>query len=119
MPNYFEFIIQKGRPLSEINPGSNEMALTVEDALQALELIKDNKLFILGGDILSEENNKLIYAYQLWGREYHVLNWYLTAEDYERKDELISYDIAKEAIAKANQTAEQLKKKCYIVFVTE
>lgn len=117
--NYLDFLKEKGKPLSGISPGSNEMALTVEDALQALDLIKDNKLIILGGDILSEENNELIYAYQLWGQEYHDLNWYLTTEDYERRDYFKSYGIAREGIANANKIAEQLKKKCYIVFVTE
>jgi hypothetical protein len=116
--DFLNFIKAKGRPLSEINPGSDEMALTVEDALQALELIKDSKLIILGGDILSEENNELIYAYQLWGQEYHVLNWYLTTEDYEKKDYFKSYVLAREGIANANKTAEKLKKKCYVVFVT-
>jgi len=54
---YLDFLKEKGRPLSEINPGSDEVALTVIDALQALELLRDNQTAILGGDILSEENN--------------------------------------------------------------
>ena len=97
------------------------MALTVEDALQALELIKDSEEIILGGDILSEENNELIYAYQLWGEEYHVLNWCCDRAANESEEAYLkrSYDIAKESITNANRTAEKLKKKCYIVFVTE
>ena len=119
--NYLNFLKQKGKPLSEINPGSDEIALTVEDALQALELIKDSGEIILGGDILSEDNSELIYAYQLWGEEYHFLNWYCDRTSNEGKEAYLrrSYDMAKESINKANETAEKLKKKCYIVFVTE
>jgi hypothetical protein len=116
---YLDFIKEKGFPLSEINPGSDEIALTVEDALQALEFIKDSKLIVLGGDVLTQENNKLIYAYQLWGQEYHVLNWYLTTEDFEKGDFLKSYELAKESISISNKIADKLKKKCYIVFVIE
>jgi len=118
---YLDFLKEKGRPLSEINPGSDEVALTVIDALQALELLRDNQTAILGGDILSEENNELIYAYQLWGEEYQYLNWFCDKNDNENKADYLqrSYVLAREGIANANKTAEQLKKKCYIVFVTE
>ncbi|MEZ4912402.1 MAG: hypothetical protein R2774_16250 [Saprospiraceae bacterium] len=47
--NYLNFIKEKGRPLSEINPGSDEITLAVNDALQAIELLKDNQTAILGG----------------------------------------------------------------------
>ncbi|MBV4360606.1 hypothetical protein [Pinibacter aurantiacus] len=60
--------------MSEINPGSDEVALTVDDAFYALELLKKKHTEILGGDIFSEDNGQLIYAYQLWGPEYHYLN---------------------------------------------
>ncbi len=43
-------------------------ALTVNDALYALDLLNGSLIAILGGDIFSKkENGKLIYAYQLWG----------------------------------------------------
>lgn len=118
---YLNFLREKGRELSEINPGSDEIALTVEDALQALELIKDSEEIILGGDILSEDNNELIYAYQLWGEEYHVLNWCCDKTNNESKEDYLkrSYDIAKESITNANKIAQKLKRKCYILFVTE
>jgi hypothetical protein len=118
---YLDFLKEKGKPLSEINPGSDEIALTVEDALKALELIKNSEEIILGGDILSEENNELIYAYQLWGEEYIYLNWCCDRANDESKEAYLkrSYDIAEESIINANKTAEKLKKKCYIVFVTE
>lgn len=119
--SYLNFIKEKGRPLSEINPGSDEIALAVDDALQAIELLKDIQTAILGGDILSEDSGELIYAYQLWGEEYHYLNWYCDRIDNESEDDYLrrSYILAKEGIANAHTTAEKLKKKCYIVFVTE
>jgi len=118
---YIDFLKEKGKPLSEINPGSDEIALTVSDALQALELLRDSRAVILGGDILSEENNELTYAYQLWGDEYQYLNWYCDKNDNESKEDYLqrSYVLAREGIANASKTAEKLKKKCYIVLVTE
>lgn len=121
MPTYLDFLKEKGKPLSEINPGSDEIALTVSDALEALELLRDSQTAILGGDILSEENNGLIYAYQFWGEEYQYLNWYCDKNDNESRTDYLrrSYLLAKEGITNANKTAEQLEEKCYIVFVTE
>lgn len=118
---YIDFLKEKGKPLSEINPGSDEIALTVSDALQALELLRDSQAVILGGDILSEENNELTYAYQLWGDEYQYLNWYCDKKDNESREDYLqrSYVLAREGIANAHKTAEKLKKKCYIVLVTE
>jgi hypothetical protein len=118
---YLDFLKEKGKPLSEINPGSDEIALMVNDALQALELLRDSQTAVLGGDILSEENNELIYAYQLWGEEYQYLNWYCDKNDNESKADYLqrSYILAREGITNANKTAEKLKKKCYITFVTE
>lgn len=119
--NYLDFLKEKGKPLSEINPGSDEIALTVSEALQALELLQDNQVAILGGDILSEENNELIYAYQLWGDRYQYLNWYCDQYDNESREDYMqrSYILAKEGISNANKTAERLNQKCYIVFVIE
>lgn len=119
---YLDFLKKKGKSLSEINPGSDEIALTVNDALQALELLKDSQTAILGADILSEdENGKLAYSIHVWGYEYNYLNWYCDKNDNESREEYLqrSYKLAKEGIANANRTAEQLKKKYYIVFVIE
>jgi hypothetical protein len=117
---YLNLLREKGRPLSEINSGSDEIALTVNDALQALDLLDDNQVAILGGDILSEkENEKLVYAYQLWGSEYHYLNWYCDKMDSENQEDYTkrSYIIAKKSIKTANDIARRLGKKCYIVIV--
>lgn len=120
--NYLDFIRRKGKPLSEINPGSDEFALTVDDALQALRLLRDCETAVLGGDILSDDNGRLIYAYQLWGQGYHCLNWYCCGKyEHESRPEYLQrcYTLAEEGIVNAKKTAEQLRKSCYIVFVTE
>ena len=52
MNSYFNFIKEKGKPLSYINPGSDELALAVSDALQALDLLRDSQTVVLGGDAL-------------------------------------------------------------------
>lgn len=121
MTKYLDFLKEKGKPLSEINPGSDEVALTARDALQALELLRESQTIILGGDIVSEENNKLIYAYQLWGEAYHCLNWSFDRSESESPEENLekSYLLAKKNISSAYKTAEQLKRKCYIVLVIE
>ena len=119
--NYLNFLEQKGISLSIINTGSEEKALLVEDALQAINLLKDEKIANLGGDILSEVNGKLIYAYQLWGIEYIYLNWYCEKTSNENREVYLnrSYNIAKKKIIEANTIANNLNKRCYIVLVTE
>lgn len=118
---YLNFIRDNGRPLSEINPGSDAFALEVNDALYAVDLLRNARIAILGGDILTEdkENNKLGYVVHLWGHDYHYLNWYCNKEDNESQENYIerSYIIAKESIKVANGTAKRFEKKCYIVIV--
>src|SRR5437588_8155818 len=97
---YIAFLKNNGRPLSEINPGSDETALTVNQALEALELLRVSTSPIVGGDVLSEENGRLVYAYQSWGSEYHCLNWSCNKEPNETQTEyaIRSYVFAKESI---------------------
>ncbi len=101
--NYFKFLRENGKPLSEINPGSDETYLTVENALQALEILKETQTPIIGGDILSENNNKLGYAIHLWGYEYCHLIWACDSLNDESKTDYFhrSYNKAKESILKA------------------
>ena len=116
----YNFIRENGRPVSEVNPGSKEMALAVEDAEIALKSLHSSKKAILGGDIMSENEGRLMYAYQLWGHGYHYLNWSCDKEDIESEDAFISrsYDVAMKAIADAARIADVLHRKCYIVLVT-
>ncbi len=116
---YLNYLKKNGIPLSEINIGSNEIALDVIDALKALDIFRNTNIIILGGDILSEEDNQLIYAYQYWGDKYQFLNWYCEVnqneciEEYQNR----SIDLANKNILIASKIAKKLKKKCFIVFV--
>ena len=117
---FLGFLNEKGRVLSA-DYQSEEKTLSVEDALQAIELLKEEKIAIYGGDILTEADGELVYAHDIWGKEYYYLNWYCDKlDDEERADYLQkSYDKAKEGIMEARKVADRLGKKCYIVLVTE
>ena len=117
---YLGFLNEKDRALST-DYQSEEKALSVEDALQAIELLSEEKTAIYGGDILTEADGELVYAHDIWGKEFHYLNWYCDkSDDEERADYLQrSYDKAKEGIMEAKKAADRLGKKCYIVLVTE
>ncbi|RZJ76954.1 MAG: hypothetical protein EOO45_00285 [Flavobacterium sp.] len=117
--SYFDLIEERGRSMSEINPGSVEKALTFEDALIAIELLKNVNKPIYGGDIVSENDGKLMYAYNLWGSGYHCLNWSCDKEIKETNDEFInrSYETAKKSVVAAKEIANKIFKNCYIVLV--
>ena len=117
---YLGFLNQKGIALS-VDYQSKEKALSIEDALRAIELLSEEKIAIYGGDILTEADGELVYAHDIWGIEFHYLNWYCDkSEDEDRADYLQrSYDKAKEGIMEAKKVADRLGKKCYIVLVTE
>ncbi len=117
---FLGFLNQKGRALS-VDYQSEEKALSVDDALQTIELLSEEKIVIYGGDILTEADGELVYAHDIWGKEFQYLNWYCDkSEDEDRADYLQrSYDKAKEGIMEARKVADRLGKKCYIVLVTE
>ena len=117
---YLGFLNQKGRPLS-VDYQSEEKALSVEDALQAIELLNEEKIAIYGGDIFTEADGELVYAHDILGKEFHYLNWYCDKLDDEESADYLqrSYDKAKEGIMEARKVADRLGKKCYIVLVTE
>ena len=117
---YFSFLKEKGTPLSEINPGSDEFAIPISDAIKALDLLIKYQIPISGGDVLTiDKNNKLAYAYRVWGNEYHSLNWNCDQFIDENEIEYIkrSYIIAFAFINKAKDTAMKLRQKGLIVFV--
>ena len=59
--SYLDFPLEDGKPLSEINPGSDDIALTIKDVLHVLNILNKNQVAILGGEIFSEkENGKLV-----------------------------------------------------------
>ena len=121
---YHNFVNERGRPLSEINEGSDEMALNVQDALHAVDILDldGNTIAILGGDIMTEDSNgRLEYAMYEWGdgQEYHVLDWHCDNSANESEEDFAkrSYTAARQAIKNADEIAKMLDKKCYIVLV--
>ena len=64
--SFLRFVSAVGRNLSEINPGSDELALTPSDAIEALDFLSGSQVAILGGDVLSDSAGKLSYVYENW-----------------------------------------------------
>lgn len=117
--SYLDFIKSKGRPLSEINPGSDEFALDFDSAFQAIQLLRKCQLPIVGGDILSEKSGKLVYAYHYWGSEYVYLDWYCEKMENENESDYVarSYLVAEDSIKSAHKIAMKLGEEFYVVLV--
>jgi hypothetical protein len=117
---YYNFIEENGISLSTLNHASKERALEVKGALIALDLLYQAQIAISGGDILTDNKDKLGYAYHVWGDQYVYLDWSIdemkrgeTREEYVKR----SYDLAEKSIQQAAEVAKKLGKKCYIVLV--
>ena len=65
---YLGFLNQNGRALST-DYQSEEKALSVEDALQAIELLSEEKSAFYGGDILAEADGYVVFAHYILGYE--------------------------------------------------
>ncbi len=119
LATYFDFVKSHGKSLSTRYPGSKEFAFSQDDAFQAIELLKKTKTPILGGDVLTLDEDGLIYAYQSWGQGYHYLSWNCENNNTEILEEYTfrSYDKAIDAINHATVVAEKLEKKCFFVLV--
>jgi Immunity protein 40 len=119
--DFLDFAGKTGFPLSTINPGSNEFALEYKDALLGLEILKKFGVAILGGDILTMKSGELIYSYQVWGDEYHYLNWHCDKIKNESEQQYLfrSFTIARESLENANKIAHKFDNPCYIVFVSK
>lgn len=117
--NYLDFISKVGRPILEIDSDCQEIALSVEDALIAIEILKDNNTVILGGDIFLEEKGKLVHAIHNLGYDYHYLNWYCNKIENEIFENYLkrSYDSAKRSIISAEEIIKGFGKRCFIVLV--
>lgn len=63
---YTEISRSTGRPLSEINPGSDERALPAVAALEAINALAGSSVAVLGGDVLVSDNRGLRYASANW-----------------------------------------------------
>lgn len=109
LSNYMLFLQEHGRSLSEINPGSDEIALQIDDALQAIELLQEANTAILGGDVLTNESGTLVYTYE---------NWYCDklSNDTQEKYRIKSYTTAK---AYMNDLIKKGYKNRYVVIVVK
>lgn len=116
---YLDFLKMKGKPLSAINPGSEEIALNSADAIEAIGLLKNCNLPILGGDVLTIDSDKLVYVDQHWGEKYNYLNWYCEKMNSESTEEYSarSYEVAKKAISEVDKVAKNFGDKSLIVLV--
>ena len=64
--NYVNFTSIKGIPLSTINPGSQEIALPRDATIEALRMLKDSPIAVIGGDVLKLSGGLLTYTYENW-----------------------------------------------------
>lgn len=119
MNDYQKYIKLNGISLNNTNHGSNEVALVADKAIKAIELIKKENTPILGGDILTYNNGSILYAYLVWGSQYHCLNWYCNKTEKESKIRYAerSYGIAKRAIKESIKIAKILDEDCLITFI--
>lgn len=119
MKEFEDFIVENGISLSAINSGSTEIALSADKAIEAINILADSDIIIYGGDILTKINEHLMYAYQVWGKKYHTLNWSCEAIKGETRDIYAkrSHILAINSINKALSTAKNMHMECYIAFV--
>jgi hypothetical protein len=66
MDEYNRILFHEGLPLSQINPGSTEYALSADAALRAIGALEGTAIAILGGDVLTENDGKLAYTESNW-----------------------------------------------------
>ena len=115
---YLEFAREKGKMAPDVYGDADYWALSIEDALSAVKILRDDNVLIVGGDILSEDDSgKLGYAMHLWGEKYCYLGWSVSEKKELSETNYIknSHDLAVEKIIEANKIASELNKKCYVV----
>ena len=117
---YLTFIKDNGKHAPDVYGNADYRALKVEDALKAIEILKDIKVTIVGGDVLVEDaSGRLKYAMNVWGVKWHTLNWSVASRlagesDIDRLN--TSYILAKKKILEADEISKSLGNTCYIVF---
>jgi Immunity protein 40 len=104
-----QFIRSVGRPMSEVNVGSSEIAVPLDRVAEAVDLLKGSSTAILGGDLITnDERGQLRYAYGSWTCE--AKRGESAAEFCER-----SYQAARDYCDKVRKLHPQSG---YLVFVT-
>jgi hypothetical protein len=66
--DFYQFINSRGEIISDLNSGSDEWALGLKDAKQAIDILKSLGVPLLGGDVLVKQNGEIKYVYQVWGQ---------------------------------------------------
>lgn len=93
MDKYQQFIKERGMPLKE-TLGVNEVAFNRNDALSLLEIMKELKMPVLGGDvIIVDDQGAVSYTHDNWHydrisndtHEAYVINSIAKAEGYIRQ----------------------------------
>jgi hypothetical protein len=75
LPNEYVQLLQDcGLSLHTLNPGSQETALDRNSALEALRILSNYDISVLGGDVLEKNRGALQYTYA---------NWYCTKHESE------------------------------------
>lgn len=117
MNKYEMFVRSHGYPLNKINPGSEEYYLKMEDAICAIEILKAIAIPVRGIDIIVEQGGNIGYAYQIWGSQFHTLNYYIERKDDESFEDFCkrSYSEMEVKIREAFNLAQMRNQKCYIV----
>ena len=96
------------------------LAFSVENSLKVLELFEKSKIIILGGDILINSSDEIVYAHYIWGDEYQYLNWHCEKVVDEKYEDYLNrgYNLSKAFILKANEIARSKNCQIFILFVT-
>jgi hypothetical protein len=115
--NYRKFAKSHG----EIMPDGQYIALSIDDAIQAIDLLNGSGVILSGGDIVvKDDNGSWSYVMHVWGSEYYALNWYYDEPKFSlpsEQDIADSYKLAKQKIEEARKVAKQLGKQCWVVLV--
>ncbi len=114
---FLNFIKENGKPVSEVDPGSDEFALTSDDALHAIELLKEGAAPIIGGEAFVQGPEKIEHAYKVLGDQYHTLDWSSDPKEDSETDEGYAnrtYEVAKGAIAIAIQAGKNYNQEMLI-----
>lgn len=113
MSKYLELLENKGFSLEYMNPGTTEKALQYDDAMHAIELIKEDDFAILGGDIVTlDKKGEFTYAYLSWNVDDEKEE---TSKSYKER----SYKESEDYIVYINKILTKKKKPCFIIFAIE
>lgn len=90
LPSSCSALIKKhGVPLRQWNPGSEEVALNKEGALELLEALRDSSIAVLGGDVVCIDQGRLRYVYAQWSCERNAGE---TSAEFAKRSQHMAYE---------------------------